>query len=152
MDYINDIYARLQNGEAVEDIAADLTKSINEAQAKFQAEASKREEEAKIHATRVDCLKNFVGAMGDMLKCWDIDYSEFLEPFETLSDKDYDDLVAQIDAMIPVIKKYPELITMNTVLPKVEHSAPVPKSETPKVSNMTIDPIEEFLNQFIRNR
>ena len=152
MDYINDIYARLQNGEAVEDIAADLTKSINEAQAKFQAEASKREEEAKIHATRIDCLKNFVGAIADLLKCWDIDYPEVLEPFESMSDKDYDDLVGQIDAMVPLIKKYPELITMGTVLPKVEHSAPVPKPEAPKVSNMTIDPIDEFLNQFIRNR
>ena len=154
MDYINDIYARLQNGEAVEDIAADLTKSINEAQAKFQAEASKREEEAKIHATRVDCLKNYIGAIVDVLNCWGIDDSAILAPLKDVPDEAYDDMVTQLDAMIPLIKKYPDLITMGSVFqkPLEGHPAPVPKSETPKVSNMTVDPIDEFLNQFIRNR
>ena len=142
MDYINDIYARLQKGETVETIAADLTKSINEAQAKFQAEASKREEEAKVKATRIESLKNFVGAIVDVLGCWGINDSVIVDSLEKISDQDYEEMLSEMDALVPLLEKYPDLMAL--------HTPPISKPKTSVAA--AADPLEEFLDQFIRNK
>ena len=64
MDYTNEIFTRLQNGELVEDIAASLTKSLNEAKEKHKAaEAAKRAKaEAKAKEAAINMYKRGMSA------------------------------------------------------------------------------------------
>ena len=146
MDYSMDILARLQAGEKVEDIAAELTKSINAANEKYAAEKKAAEEKAKAEAAAKSKITNkkiaveeLLDAICDILEIWDV-APDLVDQIENISDEEIEDIVTTIDEAIPFLIKYME---MQTVLQQMMDK----EVEKNKESN---DPVREFLNQFVK--
>lgn len=146
MDYSMDILARLQAGEKVEDIAAELTKSINAANEKYAAEKKAAEEKAKAEAAAkskiVDkkiVVEGLLDAICDILEVWDV-APDLVDQIENTSDEDVEDIVTTIDEAIPFLIRYME---MQTALQQMMDK----EAEKNKEPN---DPVREFLNQFVK--
>ena len=143
MDYSMDILARLQAGEKVEDIAAELTKSINAANEKYAAEKRAAEEKAKAEAAAKSKITNkkivveeLLDAICDILEIWDV-APDLVDQIENISDEEIEDIVTTIDEAVPFLVKYME---MQRALQKMV-------DEKDKEPN---DPVREFLNQFVK--
>ena len=144
MDYSMDILARLQAGEKVEDIAAELTKSINAANEKYAAEKKAAEEKAKAEAAAKSknadkkiAVEELLDAICDILEIWGV-APELVDQIENTSDEDIEDIVTTVDEAIPFLVKYME---MQMALQKM-------MDEKNKEPNN--DPVREFLNQFVK--
>ena len=146
-DYTNDILTRLQAGEDVETIAADLTKSLNTAKEqsdeidrkrKAEAEAKRKAEfETNKKVEAVDCL---IDALIDVYDAWGLDDSLI----DSLDEIDAKEFVDTFDKMIPFLQQYIELQeAMGEVLSKTPEENQVDKTTAE-------DPIERFLNTFVR--
>ena len=143
MDYSMDILARLQAGEKVEDIAAELTKSINAANEKYAAEKKAAEEKAKAEAAAKSKIEDkkivveeLLDAICDILEIWDV-APDLVDQIENISDEEIEDIVTTIDEAVPFLVKYMEI---QTALQKMVDE----KNKEPN------DPVREFLNQFVK--
>lgn len=143
MDYSMDILARLQAGEKVEDIAAELTKSINAANEKYAAEKRAAEEKAKAEAAAKSkiadkkiAVEELLDAICDILEIWDV-APDLVDQIENISDEEIEDIVTTIDEAVPFLVKYME---MQRALQKMVDE----KNKEPN------DPVREFLNQFVK--
>ena len=143
MDYSMDILARLQAGEKVEDIAAELTKSINAANEKYAAEKKAAEEKAKAEAAAKSKIEDkkivveeLLDAICDILEIWDV-APDLVDQIENISDEEVEDIVNAIDEVEPFFVRYME---MQRALQKMV-------DEKDKEPN---DPVREFLNQFVK--
>ena len=143
MDYSMDILARLQAGEKVEDIAAELTKSINAANEKYAAEKRAAEEKAKAEAAAKSKITNkkiaveeLLDAICDILEIWDV-APELVDQIENTSDEDIEDIMTTVDEAVPFLVKYME---MQTAFQKMMDE----KNKEPN------DPVRDFLNQFVK--
>ena len=149
MDYSMDILARLQAGEKVEDIAAELTKSINAANEKYAAEKKAAEEKAKAEAAAKSKIKNkkivveeLLDAICDILEIWDV-APDLVDQIENISDEEIEDIVTTVDEAVPFLVKYME---MQMALQKMmdDRHKEVEKNKEPN------DPVRDFLNQFVK--
>ena len=149
MDYSRDILARLQAGEKVEDIAAELTKSINAANEKYAAEKKAAEEKAKAEAAAKSkiadkkiVVEGLLDAICDIFEIWDV-APDLVDQIENTSDEDVEDIVTIVDEAIPFLVKYME---MQTALQQMmdNKNKEVEKNKEPS------DPVREFLNQFVK--
>lgn len=143
MDYSMDILARLQAGEKVEDIAAELTKSINAANEKYAAEKRAAEEKAKAEAaakSKIEdkkiAVEELLDAICDILEIWDVTH-DLVDQIENISDEEIEDIVTTIDEAVPFLVKYME---MQRALQKMVDE----KNKEPN------DPVRDFLNQFVK--
>lgn len=139
MDYSMDILARLQAGEKVEDIAAELTKSINAANEKYKAAEEKAKAEAaaksKIEDKKI-AVEELLDAICDILEIWDV-APDLVDQIENISDEEIEDIVTTIDEAVPFLVKYME---MQRALQKMVDE----KNKEPN------DPVRDFLNQFVK--
>ena len=149
MDYSMDILARLQAGEKVEDIAAELTKSINAANEKYAAEKKAAEEKAKAEAAAKSKITNkkivveeLLDAICDILEIWDV-APDLVDQIENISDEEIEDIVTTVDEAVPFLVKYME---MQMALQKMmdDRHKEVEKNKEPN------DPVRDFLNQFVK--
>ena len=154
-DYKQDIYARLAAGENVEDIAAELTKSINEANDQYKAD-----QEAKVSPDKVEAIDNLLASILMVLDVWNIDS----EPIhDLLEDEDeFNNLVKAFDEYVPIVKSYLGLMKsiQEAADKKKEEIAAAPGSRV-NVAEKTQDmdafkkspdvmSVEDFLNKFVR--
>ena len=155
MDYTKEFLARLQNGESVEDIAAELTKSINTANEKYEAEQEakrKAEQEAlnksAEHTNKCDAVEDFLAGLFSVLDAWGINDPSIIAEVENT---DVEEFVEVLDQSIPIITNYVELNKRlrNLVPPEVKQTENKPITEAAKKMAET-DPIESFLNSFVR--
>ena len=148
-DYTKDILTRLQAGEDVETIAADLTKSLNTAKEQSDEIDRKRkaEAEAKRKAefetnTKVEAVNGLIDALIDVCDAWGLD-DDLIYAIDQIDAKE---VVNTFDKMIPFIQQYIELQeAMDGVLNKdsTHEVKPAPGAGAE-------DPIERFLNTFVR--
>lgn len=146
MDYTKEIFDRLQNGESVEDIAASLTKNLNEANEKHKAaEAAKRAEaeaEAKakqdnLFAQKTAAVETLLAALADLLAIYEVN-DELVDAVEST---DPEEIVQAIDESLPFLTKYIELSQeIEALRDKNQKTDPV----------SAVDPIEDFLNRMVR--
>lgn len=87
----NDILTRLQNGESVDAIAAEFTKSLNDAETKFRE-----------NATKIQKRKEFKSAMENLLVFFRKYYGDnpILQKEVDLDDADYDKMLTEIEAYL----------------------------------------------------
>ena len=150
MDYTNEIFTRLQNGESVEDIAASLTKNLNEANEKHKAaEAAKRakaEAKAKqddLFAQKTAAVEALIAAVADLLTIYEVDD----EVIDAIEETEPEEIVKIIDESLPFLTKYVELAQELEAL-KDKNQKTDPTSL--KAVTRAVDPIEDFLNQMVR--
>ena len=151
MDFTSELLARLQKGESVDSLAAELTKAINDAHAenerikaeqKAQAEA-KRQAEMKAQ-DKYDAIESLLCAIEKVIVAWDLG-DDILDIVDEL---DADELVQELDEAIPAAKAYAELMEKLGALrePRSAVNAELPQSKLTAKN----DPIEDFLNKFVR--
>ena len=136
------ILARLQAGESVEAIAKELTAALNDANDKYAAEAARRAEAQKLFARKADAIGNLIDAIADVCKVWDLG-DDILEALASL---DPEDIAKEIDEAMPAIQEYEK--AMNAFKAQMK-SAPEPERNSAPARSA--DPIEDFLNKFVRN-
>lgn len=153
-DYKQDIYARLAAGENVEDIAAELTKSINEANDQYKAD-----QEAKVSPDKVEAIDNLLASILMVLDVWNIDSTPIQEILE--DDQEFNKLVKAFDEYVPIVKSYLGLmksIQEAADKKKEEAAAVAPKKkntfdrvQSTNVKGQTeVMSVEDFLNKFVR--
>lgn len=153
-DYKQDIYARLAAGENVEDIAAELTKSINEANDQYKAD-----QEAKVSPDKVEAIDNLLASILMVLDVWNIDSTPIQEILE--DDQEFNKLVKAFDEYVPIVKSYLGLmksIQEAADKKKEEVAAVAPKEknvfdrvQSTNVKGQTeVMSVEDFLNKFVR--
>ena len=152
MDFTSELLARLQKGESVDNLAAELTKAINDAHTeneriKAEQEAKRRAElEAKRQAEQLaqdkyDAIDSLLCAVEKVIVAWDLgdDMLDFVGEIDT------DELVQELDEAIPAAKAYVELMEK---IGSLREARPVADTASAKTNKN--DPIEDFLNQFVR--
>lgn len=157
-DYKQDIYARLAAGENVEDIAAELTKSINEANDQYKAD--QEVEAKKASHDKVCAIDNLLSSILMVLDVWGIDSEPIQEILE--DDQEFNKLVKAFDEYVPIVKSYLGLMKsiQEAADKKKEESAAVPGSRAnavEKIQDMDaskkspdVMSVEDFLNKFVR--
>lgn len=139
MNYMNEFLARLQSGENVEDIAAQLTKDINAANDAYCAEqAQKAQSQEKLRADKVAAMGDLLNAVGRLLAAYEVDT-------EVLNGLDPAELVNSIDEALPAIQEYVEFVAAMNELREKRAAAPKVQPEATPT-----DSIEDFLNKFVR--
>lgn len=128
MDYMNEIMTRLQKGESVDTIAAEMTKALNEANDEFQ----KQQEKNAALKEKAAAMRAALDAVADLLDAFNLDK----EIGDNLREMDATELVDEIERDMPFMKM---LIEMDQEK-KREKPAAKPSG----------DSIEEFLNKFVR--
>ena len=156
MDITNEILARLQNGEKIEDIASELTNSINTANTTYEkakkeaAEAAAREAaQESLRNDKVFAIDSLLAALADAAALWEFD-NELIEAIEHI---DAEEVVDAIDQSIPFIQKYIELqADLQDAVRAAQSNVTENKNEVPKEvkAAQPIDPLENFLNTFVR--
>ena len=132
MDYMQDIMARLQKGESVEDIAAQMTKDINAANAAFQEEKNKK---SKLQ-TKIKAARAAMDALADFYEL----YAGSDDLVVTgLRELDAEEVVNDVEKEWPVIE---------LLMGLSKDSNPKPRAKDDGKS--AADPIEDFLNKFVR--
>lgn len=145
MDYTNDIFARLQNGESMESIANDLTKSLNDASQHYNqikaAEQAKKEAAAaqENKVKKVRAVYELRDALVNTLKAWDV-APEVITELAEYDDEDLDGIIEVFDELLPAVEKYAAVHSAIQDMFKDENQNVKPKK----------DPVEDFLNAFVR--
>lgn len=158
MDFTSELLARLQKGESVDSLAAELTKAINDActenerikaeqEAKRKAEAkAKRQAEIKAR-DKHDAIESLRCAIEKIIVAWDLgdDVLDFVDGVKA------DELVKELDEVVheavSAAKAYAEMLKKMGTLhwtPQLDSSRAVSEEKMNKV-----DPIEDFLNKFV---
>lgn len=150
MNYTDEILARLQNGEAVEDIARELTNSLNRASSAYteqqkaiaKAEAEKKaaaeKEKAALKQKKSDAIVNLIDSIAYIFEVWGVDENDIKELCE-ISDHDINELIGLLDLSLPLLSK------SNIIQKEIQHI--IPKEEKTAAA---ADPVQEFLNLFVR--
>ena len=148
MDFTSELLARLQNGESVDSLAAELTKAINDAHA--ENERIKAEQKAAAEAKRqvemkaqdkYDAIESLLCAVEKVIVAWDLGN----DVLDFVGEIDAEELVQELDEAIPAAKAYVELMEKIGSLREAR-----PASDTASAKTNKNDPIEDFLNQFVR--
>ena len=98
---MNDIYARLANGEKIEDIGNEIAAMMNEAMAKHEAEEAKRAEaaQAEKEAAKRDLIEELVEIVQELA------ILEGMDPDELqVTEEDMDQMVAAFNEMFGAMR------------------------------------------------
>lgn len=145
---MNDIYARLANGEKIEDIGNEIAVMMNQAVAKHEAETRAAEEakraEAAAQAEKAQAKRELIEELVEIVQ--ELAILEGMDPDElTISDEEIDQMVAAFTEMFGAMRELKKAIAdMEAHMP-----AAAPAHMTVKASKITPSD-EEILANFIK--
>lgn len=142
---VNEILARLQDGDSAEDLAAEMSKALNAAEAKFQ-EAKEQAEKAKAQEQKEKDLNDLAEIMLDATK----QYMELKYP-EVAETGEFDMTVAEfrgmmddaVEAVFGLRSMFGEMI--NEFLAPTPVKAPKSEPKAPQKLKTADDKIADFL-------
>lgn len=126
----NDILARLQNGETIEDIAAEISEALNEAKAAYEAESAKATHDTLIEAAAANVVSSL------------LDFTNLVAPelIKDITEKDEAELTALLVAESANLGKLAKFAIM-----MAELDEPKCKCEKPAAPSA-----EDILNDFLK--
>ena len=144
---MNDIYARLANGEKIEDIGNEIAAMMNEAVAKREAEVRAAEEAARVAAAEADkaqAKRELIEELVEIIQ--ELAILEGMDPDElTITDEEMDQMVAAFAEMFGAMRELKKVIAdMEAHMP-----AAAPAQVTVKASKIAPSD-EEILANFIK--
>ena len=144
---MNDIYARLANGEKIEDIGNEIAAMMNEAVAKREAEVRAAEEAARVAAAEADkaqAKRELIEELVEIVQ--ELAILEGMDPDElTITDEEMDQMVAAFAEMFGAMRELKKVIAdMEAHMP-----AAAPAQVTVKASKIAPSD-EEILANFIK--
>ena len=117
-----DIMARLADGASAEDIAKEMADTLNEAEAEYEAETKRKEEEKSrkvlLHEAKVRAAEDMLDAMCDFATA-----AEETELLEALREANIDDVVDMMDSIVETTKMFKRIKDLH-------FEAPVDKDDT----------------------
>ena len=90
-----DILARLQNGDTVDDIAAEMAAVLNEAEAEKKALDAKEKKETRVLAAKRAAVNDMLDALSDYLVA-----AEACDMLENVREADTDKIIDMLDGTI----------------------------------------------------
>ena len=147
-----DILARLQNGDSVDEIATEMANALNAAKTSYdEAEAKRIEEEKRIAELEAENQKKrtyvqrIINAFADYADL--IGKRDIAEKLDAMTDSDLDDVVEAFNATI-------ELFEMTEKLKVLEFGNlfnPVGKKNLPKPVQKAVKPTpDDIINEFLK--
>ena len=143
MDYMNEFLGRLQKGANVDTLAAELTKALNEANVQFQKQ---HQEEQRIRNDKINCLVDIFEALEELLTL----YGAKEDELPKTSVQEFEDLVDELDELVPVLREDPFKALKDLAKEEEKSKCVFPDNLNPSWKDSKKDPIEEFLNKFVR--
>lgn len=147
MDYMNDFLAQLQKGVGVEDLAKELTAALNEANRKYKEEEA---EKTAVRQEKVNCFEDIFDALNALLELYGVDTSNFKE----ISKSEVEKMVDELDEAVPAIQELENLdfdeLLRRTPIGDSKKDYIVEKPGKLYMKKKSDDPIEAFLDQFVR--
>lgn len=142
MDFTAEFLARLQAGETADNLAAELTKAINDAnkeneRLKAEAEAKRKADEAaefrarELARDKAEAVDSLLIALENIVAVWHLG-DDLIEVIEHVNP---DDLVQEMDKVKDMMDKYEELFAV---------AARDGRPEKPK------NALDDFLNKYVR--
>ena len=159
---IDEIKARLDKGETLDDIAAEMTATLNAAQAARDAEIAQQKKD-KLNAAKREDMEYIVSDVITWLKAY---YPTFCEEVANdLSDTDKDELfTVVVDAIIEAMDKTaeaatnprkslfginPMMLALMGDMPMLNPNGVVYKVKAPTVDNKKKKSDDDILNEFL---
>lgn len=107
---MNDIYARLANGEKIEDIGNEIAEMMNEAVAKHEAEVRAAEEAKKAaEADKAQAKRELIEELVEIVQ--ELAILEGMDPDEmTISDEEMDQIVAAFTEMFAAMRNLKKMV------------------------------------------
>jgi len=144
-NYMEDMLARLQKGESIEDIAAQVTKDINAANEAYVQEKKEAERKAQLlKEDKVSWMHQLIADLYGLLSVYGAS-DVILDPIITA---DAEELVKELD------KAWPQIQELGDALSALNEKTPSGDSYNDynkyKKNNKTDDPLEKFLNEWVR--
>lgn len=144
---MNDIYARLANGEKIEDIGNEIAAMMNQAVAKHEAEVRAAEEAARVAAAEADkaqAKRELIEELVEIVQ--ELAILEGMDPDELqVTEEDMDQMVAAFTEMFGAMRELKKVIAdMEAHMP-----AAAPAQVTVKASKIAPSD-EEILANFIK--
>lgn len=132
---MNDIYARLANGEKIEDIGNEIANMMNEAVAKHEADVRAAEEAKRAETDKEASKRELVKELVENIK--KLAVLEGMDPEELIiSDDEIDQMVAAFTDMFAAMRD-------------IKHALADLEAHAPKVHNPTDEQIlSDFLKMF----
>lgn len=136
MDYTTDIFARLQKGEKIEDIAKQLTDDLNKAHEQYQDAAKQEEAKRQAMANKSQAMKDVIAAFVKFLEQCGVDES-LLNIMRDVSDDEVEQLIQEAENELKACNTLANAFASLTISPGAK-------------ATKSVDPIEDFLNRFVR--
>ena len=119
----DDILARLQNGDSVDEIATEMANALNAAKTSYdEAEAKRIEEEKKIAEAQAEnqkkraIIQRIVDAFADYAEL--IGKQDIADKLDAMEDNDLDEIAEAIDAMIELAEMAEKFKVLEYGMPK----------------------------------
>lgn len=151
-----DILARLQNGDSVDDIATEMANALNAAKTAYdEAEAKRIEEEKRIAEAQAKVnqekeekraiVQRIIDAFAGYAEL--IGKQEIANKLDAMTDSDFDDLADAIDVMIELI----EMTENFKVLGYGNIFSPVGVKKVPKPVKENVKPTpDDIISEFLK--
>ena len=144
---MNDIYARLANGEKIEDIGNEIAAMMNQAVAKHEAEVRAAEEAARVAAAEADkaqAKRELIEELVEIVQ--ELAILEGMDPDElTITEEEMDQMVAAFTDMFSAMRE------LKKVIADMEAHMPAAAPAHVAVKSSKIAPSdEEILANFIK--
>lgn len=124
---VNDIYARLANGEKIEDIGNEIAAMMNEAVAKHEADVRAAEEAKKAEAEKEQTKRELIQEIVKIIQ--KLAVLEGMDPDELkVSEKDMDQLIAAFTEMFSTVRDLKKMFTDLETHIEIKHPI-TPKSD-----------------------
>lgn len=145
-----DILARLQNGETVDTIAAEMANALNEAEAEKKAldaeKAAKAEEETRVLNAKRQAVDDMLDALADYLvAAGEGDYVKDIAEVKT------DKVIEMLDGSIEMAKSLEKLKDLQFPLAELHKAATI----NPKVHKIVVDAdaedADKVIGDFLKN-
>ena len=128
---MNDIYARLANGEKIEDIGNEIAAMMNEAMAKHEAEVRAAEEAKRVEAAQAEKEVAKRDLMAELV--------EIIQELAILEGMDPDDLQVSDEDMDQLVAAFSEMFAAMRDLKKMFASLDTDKVAAPKTRKAVIN-------------
>ena len=141
-----DILARLQNGDTVDEIAAEMANTLNEAEAEKRALdaelAAKEKEETRVLEAKRAAVNDILDAVCDYLVAAGED--DFIKD---LNEIDTDKVIEMLDGSIKMAKSLEQLKKLQFPLGELHKAATI----NPRVHKIVVDADEDNADEVIGN-
>ena len=117
---MNDIYARLANGEKIEDIGNEIAAMMNEAVAKHEADVRAAEEAKKAEAEKEQTKRDMIKKLVEIVQ--ELAVLEGMDPDELqVTEEDMNQLITAFTEMFSTVRDLKKMVTNLETHIEVKH-------------------------------